>query len=47
MTFTLPDVPEFTELSEQELRLALTDFLLKNYSEGRRTLIVIDEVSRS
>lgn len=29
--------------SEQELRLALTDFLLKNYSEGRRTLLVVDE----
>jgi type II secretory pathway predicted ATPase ExeA len=30
-------------LSEQELRLALTDFLLKNYESGRRTLLVLDE----
>ncbi len=29
--------------SEQELRLALTDFLLDNYSEGRRNLIIMDE----
>jgi type II secretory pathway predicted ATPase ExeA len=28
---------------EQELRLALTDFLLKNYAEGRRTVFVLDE----
>src|SRR5262249_5885044 len=31
-------------LSEQELRLALTDYLLQNYSGGRRTVILIDEV---
>jgi type II secretory pathway predicted ATPase ExeA len=30
-------------LSEQELRLALTDFLLKNHQAGRRTLLVLDE----
>jgi type II secretory pathway predicted ATPase ExeA len=29
--------------SEQELRLALTDHLLKTYSEGRRTVLVVDE----
>ena len=29
--------------SEQELRLALTDFLLKNFGEGRRTVLVMDE----
>lgn len=28
---------------EQELRLALTDFLLQNYSAGRRTVLVLDE----
>lgn len=28
---------------EQELRLALTDFLLKNYAEGRQTLAIVDE----
>jgi type II secretory pathway predicted ATPase ExeA len=28
---------------EQELRLSLTDFLLKNYEGGRRTLLVLDE----
>jgi type II secretory pathway predicted ATPase ExeA len=28
---------------EQELRLALTDYLLKNYAEGRRTLLIVDE----
>lgn len=30
-------------LSEQELRLKLTDVLLKSYSEGRKTLLLIDE----
>lgn len=29
--------------SEQELRLVLTDYLLKNYSEGRKTLLIVDE----
>jgi general secretion pathway protein A len=29
--------------SEQELRLALTDLLLKNHEAGRRTLLVLDE----
>jgi type II secretory pathway predicted ATPase ExeA len=29
--------------SEQELRLALTDFLLKNYEAGQRAVLVIDE----
>ncbi|HLJ96713.1 MAG TPA: AAA family ATPase [Gemmataceae bacterium] len=29
--------------SEQELRLSLTDFLLKNYENGRRTVLVLDE----
>ncbi len=29
--------------SEQELRLALTDFLLKNFGSGRRGLILLDE----
>src|SRR5438132_5610753 len=28
---------------DQELRLALTDFLLKNFGEGRRTVLVVDE----
>ncbi len=30
-------------LGEQELRLALTDYLLKSYGEGRRTALIIDE----
>ncbi len=30
-------------LTEQELRLALTDFLLRGYAAGRRTVLVIDE----
>jgi general secretion pathway protein A len=29
--------------TEQELRLALTDFLLRNYAEGRRTILLADE----
>jgi type II secretory pathway predicted ATPase ExeA len=29
--------------SEQELRLSLTEFLLKNYEAGQRTLLVVDE----
>jgi type II secretory pathway predicted ATPase ExeA len=29
--------------SEQELRLALTDLLLKNYAAGKRTLVIVDE----
>jgi type II secretory pathway predicted ATPase ExeA len=29
--------------SEQELRLALTEHLLKNYSGGRRTVLIVDE----
>jgi general secretion pathway protein A len=29
--------------SEQELRLSLTDFLLKTYEAGRRTLLMLDE----
>jgi type II secretory pathway predicted ATPase ExeA len=29
--------------TEQELRLALTDFLLGNYAEGRRTVLLADE----
>lgn len=33
----------YEKLSEQELRLALTDHLLKNFAEGRRNLILIDE----
>src|SRR5438132_1967064 len=28
---------------EQELRLGLTDFLLKNYEAGRRTVLLVDE----
>jgi type II secretory pathway predicted ATPase ExeA len=28
---------------EQELRLALTDFLLKNFGDRRRTLVIVDE----
>src|SRR5437879_9481991 len=28
---------------EQELRLALTDYLLKNFGAGRRSLLLIDE----
>ncbi len=30
-------------LVEQELRLALTDFVLKNYEAGKRTVLVVDE----
>jgi type II secretory pathway predicted ATPase ExeA len=30
-------------LGEQQLRLALTDFLLKNYQSGRRALLLVDE----
>jgi type II secretory pathway predicted ATPase ExeA len=30
-------------LGEQDLRLALTDYLLKNCQEGRRTVLVVDE----
>jgi type II secretory pathway predicted ATPase ExeA len=30
-------------LAEQDMRLALTDFLLKTFKEGRRTVLVIDE----
>jgi type II secretory pathway predicted ATPase ExeA len=30
-------------LGEQEMRLALTDHLLKAYAEGRRTVLVVDE----
>lgn len=30
-------------LSEQELRLSLTDHLLRCYSQGRRTVLVVDE----
>jgi type II secretory pathway predicted ATPase ExeA len=29
--------------SEQEMRLALTDFLLRNFAEGRRTILLADE----
>jgi type II secretory pathway predicted ATPase ExeA len=29
--------------SEQELRLRLTEFLLKNFAEGRQTVVVVDE----
>jgi len=29
--------------TEQEMRLALTDFLLNNYAAGRRTVLLIDE----
>src|SRR5207302_942158 len=29
--------------TEQDLRLRLTDFLLKTYGEGRRTVLVVDE----
>lgn len=28
---------------EQELRLALTDYLLRSYEDGRRTLLILDE----
>jgi type II secretory pathway predicted ATPase ExeA len=33
----------YAGLAEQELRLALTDFLLENYGTGRRTVLVVDE----
>jgi len=33
----------FAGLSEQELRLALTDYVLQHHLEGRRTLVVLDE----
>jgi type II secretory pathway predicted ATPase ExeA len=33
----------FAGQGEQELRLALTEFLLKNYAAGKRALLVIDE----
>jgi type II secretory pathway predicted ATPase ExeA len=29
--------------AEQELRLALTDFLLKQYAAGRKTVLIVDE----
>jgi len=32
--------------TEQELRLELLDFLLKNYAEGRRTVLILDEAQR-
>ncbi|MFL5245422.1 MAG: ExeA family protein [Gemmataceae bacterium] len=37
--FSMP----YEERGEQELRLALTDFLLKNYSQNRQTILIIDE----
>jgi type II secretory pathway predicted ATPase ExeA len=37
--FSLP----YEGRSEQELRLALTDYLLKNYGTAQRTVLVIDE----
>ena len=37
--FSLPH----DNLGEQGLRLALTDFLLKNYSQNRQTLVIVDE----
>jgi general secretion pathway protein A len=37
--FSLPH----ENLGEQGLRLALTDFLLKNYSQNRQTLVIVDE----
>jgi type II secretory pathway predicted ATPase ExeA len=37
--YSLPHVG----LSEQALRLSLTDYLLKNFSTGRRALVVVDE----
>src|SRR5262245_9412617 len=33
----------YEQKTEQALRLALTDFLLTRYSEGVRTVIVVDE----
>jgi general secretion pathway protein A len=33
----------YTGLTEQELRLSLTEYLLRNYGEGRRTVLLIDE----
>src|SRR5262249_17734223 len=33
----------FEQRTDQELRLALTDFLLENFKAGRRGLIVFDE----
>jgi type II secretory pathway predicted ATPase ExeA len=29
--------------AEQDLRLALTDFLLKNYAEGKKAVLIVDE----
>jgi type II secretory pathway predicted ATPase ExeA len=37
--FSLPH----ENLGEQDLRLALTDCLLKNYSQNRQTLVIVDE----
>jgi type II secretory pathway predicted ATPase ExeA len=33
----------YEEQSEQELRLTLTDFLLKNYGAGKRAVLIVDE----
>jgi type II secretory pathway predicted ATPase ExeA len=33
----------FESGSEQELRLRLTDYLLTNYAQGKRTLLIVDE----
>lgn len=34
---------EYAGRSEQELRLALTDYVLQNHLDGRRTVVVLDE----
>src|ERR1700687_5635626 len=33
----------YEDRGEQALRLALTDFLLKSYAEGKQTLLIVDE----
>ena len=33
----------YAGMREQELRLALTDFLLRNYADGKRAVILVDE----
>jgi general secretion pathway protein A len=36
----------YADLTESELRLHLTDFLLKNFADGRRTVLLIDEAQQ-
>src|SRR5262249_23640199 len=36
----------YANLSESELRLSLTEFLLKNFTDGRYTVLLIDEAQQ-